>query len=66
MCIRDRITGGSCSITGDFTLEEAQQLAAQINGGALPIGLTEVTSSVQSASIGYNALEMSILAGRCV
>ncbi len=61
--VNEPITGGSCSITGDFTLEEAQQLAAQINGGALPIGLTEVTSSVQSASIGYNALEMSILAG---
>lgn len=61
--VDEPITGGKCSITGNFGQEEAQQLAAQINGGALPIGLTEVTSSVQSATIGYNALEMSIIAG---
>ena len=61
--VNEPITGGKCQITGNFTQDEAKQLAAQINGGALPIGLTEVTSSVQSASIGYNALEMSIYAG---
>ena len=61
--VNEPILGGSCTITGDFTQEEAQLLAAQINGGALPIGLTEVTSSVQSATIGYNALEMSIIGG---
>ncbi|MDO4177479.1 MAG: protein translocase subunit SecD, partial [Bacillota bacterium] len=61
--INEPILGGNCSITGHFTQDEAKQLAAQINGGALPIGLTEITSSVQSASIGYNALEMSVIAG---
>lgn len=60
--VNEPITGGKCTITGDFTQEEAQTLAAQIKGGSLPIGMNEVTSSVQSASIGYNALEMSILA----
>ena len=61
--VNEPILGGRCSITGDFTQEEAQLLAAQINGGSLPITLTEVTSSVQSASIGYKALEMSVYAG---
>ncbi len=61
--VNEPILGGNCSITGDFDLEEAQLLAAQINGGALPIALKEVTSSVQSATIGYNALEMSIIGG---
>lgn len=61
--VNEPITGGSCSITGNFDQEEAQQLAAQINGGALPIALKEVTSSVQSATIGFNALQMSIIAG---
>lgn len=60
--VNEPITGGQCTITGDFTQEEAQTLAAQIKGGSLPVGMHEVTSSVQSASIGYNALEMSILA----
>ena len=61
--VNEPILGGNCSITGDFDQEEAQLLAAQINGGALPIALTEVTSSVQSATIGYNALQMSIIGG---
>ena len=61
--VNEPILGGSCTITGDFDLEEAQLLAAQINGGALPIALNEVTSSVQSATIGYNALEMSVIGG---
>ena len=61
--VNEPILGGSCTITGDFDQEEAQLLAAQINGGALPIGLNEVTSSVQSATIGYNALEMSVIGG---
>ena len=61
--VNEPILGGTCTITGDFDLEEAQRLAAQINGGALPITLNEVTSSVQSATIGYNALEMSVIGG---
>ena len=61
--VNEPILGGNCTITGDFDLEEAQLLAAQINGGALPIALNEVTSSVQSATIGYNALEMSVIGG---
>ena len=61
--VNEPIAGGSCSITDDFTLDEANNLAALIRGGSLPITLTEVTSSVQSAKIGFNALEMSVYAG---
>lgn len=57
------ISGGTCSITGGFSQEEANNLAALIRGGALPVELTEVTSSVQTARIGFNALEQSIMAG---
>lgn len=61
--VNEPIAGGTCEISGNFTQEEASNLAALIRGGALPVELTEVTSSVQTAKIGYNALEMSILAG---
>ncbi|MBQ0078862.1 MAG: protein translocase subunit SecD [Eubacterium sp.] len=57
------IAGGRCEITGNFDKEEAQNLAALIRGGSLPLELTEITSSVQSAKIGYNALEKSVYAG---
>ena len=61
--VNEPILGGNCSITGDFSQEEATTLAALIRGGALPIELHEITASVQSAKIGYGALERSILAG---
>ncbi len=61
--VNEPISGGKCTITGNFTQEEASNLAALIRGGALPLELTEVNSSVQSAKIGYDALEMSVYAG---
>lgn len=61
--VNEPIAGGECEITGGFTQEEASNLAALIRGGALPVELVEITSSVQTAKIGFNALEMSIIAG---
>ena len=61
--VNEPISGGKCTITGGFSQEEASNLAALIRGGALPLELEEVNSSVQSAKIGYNALEMSVYAG---
>lgn len=57
------ISGGKCEISGNFTQESANQLAALIRGGALPAPLTEVNSSSQSAQIGYHAFEKSVAAG---
>ena len=61
--VEEPISGGECSITGGFSQEEASNLAALIRGGALPLELHEVNSSVQSAEIGYDALEMAVYAG---
>lgn len=61
--VNEPITGGKCEITGNFTQDEAKNLAALIRGGSLPVELVEVTSSVQTAKIGFNALEQSIIAG---
>jgi SecD/SecF fusion protein len=64
---KEVISGGNAVITkgvmGGFDLEYASNTAALIRGGALPVGLTEVTSSVQTAKIGINALENSVIAG---
>ena len=63
--VNSTINSSSCEITrgGGFDREEASNLAALIRGGALPVELKEVTSSVQTATIGENALKMSIIAG---
>lgn len=61
--VEEVISGGQCVIEGDFTQDEATNLAALIRGGSLPVELTEVSSSVQSAEIGYDAFNMSVIAG---
>ena len=61
--VNEVISGGSCEISGNYDREGAENLAALIRGGSLPVTLKEVTSSTQSASIGYNALDKSVKAG---
>ena len=60
-----QITSRSCEITrpGGFTQEEASQISSLIRGGALPASLVEVNSSVESATIGADALTKSVEAG---
>lgn len=57
------ISNGSCEMTGNYSKEEATTTAALIRGGALPVELKEVQSSVQSATVGADALDKSIIAG---
>ncbi len=61
--VEEVISGGECQITGGYTQDAATNLAALIRGGALPVELQEVTSSVQTATVGLNALQMSLYAG---
>ena len=61
--VEEVISGGECQITGGYTQDSATNLAALIRGGALPVELQEVTSSVQTATVGLNALQMSLYAG---
>ena len=62
----EKIDSDSCEITsgaGGYSKEEATETSALIRGGALPLALEEVESSVQTASIGEGALDKSITAG---
>ena len=61
--VQQVIQGGQCEITGGYSQEDASTTAALIRGGALPVDLVEVQSSVQAASIGADALDKSIIAG---
>jgi len=53
----------SVEITGNFTVKEAQNLAALLNAGALPVKLHEIYSTSVGASFGQEALHDTILAG---
>jgi len=58
------IAGGSGVITStDFTNESANELAMQIESGALPLDLNEIEVRSMSATLGQDALQNSIFAG---
>lgn len=61
--VSEVISGGHCEMTGNYSKEEATTTAALIRGGALPVELEEIQSSVQTATIGADALDQSIIAG---
>ncbi|MGE7593021.1 protein translocase subunit SecDF [Peribacillus frigoritolerans] len=50
-------------ITGQFTLEEAKELAALLNAGALPVDLKEKYSTSVGAQFGAGALNDTVFAG---
>lgn len=57
------ITDGKGQIEGNFTRDEAQELAARIESGSLPITLNEIESHSINATLGTNALNSSAMAG---
>lgn len=57
------IAGGSGQITGNFTADEAKNLATLILSGALPLNLTQLEVSAISATLGVEALDKAVLAG---
>ena len=61
--VNEAITNGECSITGDFTSEEATQLANQIQAGALPFALQVSSFSSMPPTLGTQALNAMMLAG---
>ena len=57
------ITGGKAQITGSFSDKEVTELAMLIRGGALPVGLKEIQTSLVGPSLGLDSLNMSLMAG---
>lgn len=61
--VNEVIPDGKCEISGNYTQEEASTTAALIRGGALPVELVEIQTSIQSATVGADALDKSVVAG---
>lgn len=61
--VQAAITDGSAIITGNFTVDEAKFLAIQLNAGALPIPIQLIEERTVGASLGTDAVKMSLLAG---
>jgi len=57
------ITGGNAVIQGRFTTQEANDLAVQLRGGALPVPVEIIENRTIGASLGRDSIQSSINAG---
>ena len=57
------IAGGTAAITGNFTQATANDLAVEINSGALPANVKVLSSTDVGASLGADSVKRSIAAG---
>ena len=56
------ITGGSASITGNFTAEEARDLEVQLRGGSLPLPVKLIEVRTVGPSLGAENIRSSLVA----
>ncbi len=60
--IREPITGGVASISGDFTLEQARDLAVALRSGALPAPVNVLEQRTVGPSLGRDSIEQGVTA----
>ncbi|MFO8032235.1 MAG: protein translocase subunit SecD [Desulfohalobiaceae bacterium] len=58
--IRERISGGRASITGQFKTEEAHDLAIVLRAGSLPAPVEVLQQSSVGASLGQQSIEQGL------
>ncbi|ACA98661.1 MULTISPECIES: protein translocase subunit SecD [Cyanophyceae] len=57
------IAGGNVTITGNFDIDTASDLAIQIRGGSLPFPVAVVENRTVGATLGQDSIRQSIYAG---
>lgn len=60
--IQEPITGGTATITGDFTPQEGRDLVENLNFGALPVPIELVGSNTVGPTIGADAYQAGLTA----
>ena len=61
--VQQPITTGNAVISGDFTVNEAKNLAIQLNAGALPVPVNVVEERTVGATLGQDSVVRSLRAG---
>lgn len=61
--VNQAIEGGSAVISGKFTMDEARNLAIQLNAGALPVPVKLVEQRNIGATLGQDSVHRSFIAG---
>ncbi len=61
--VQEKITEGNAVITGNFTVDEAKELARNLNQGALPVPINLVSRQTVGATLGQESVQKSLVAG---
>jgi preprotein translocase subunit SecD len=61
--VKEKISGGSAEITGNFTIQDVKELALVLKTGALPLTLEPVNQNAIGATLGKTALKQALVAG---
>lgn len=61
--VREEIRDGKAVISGSFSVEEAKLLVRNLNYGALPVPIENISTQTVGASLGQSALQGGIRAG---
>jgi preprotein translocase subunit SecD len=61
--VNEPITGGTATISGNFTAKEAQELAIKLKAGQFPVPLKMVENRTVGATLGEEAVNKSMMAG---
>lgn len=61
--VQNEITTGEAVITGEFTTEEAKNMAIQLNAGALPVPIEIQEQRNVGATLGQESVQKSLQAG---
>ncbi len=61
--IREKILGGSAQISGNFTHEEASDLAIVLRVGALPAPVSIIQNMTVGASLGQDSIQKGMFSG---
>jgi preprotein translocase subunit SecD len=61
--VREPIVGGTGEITGNFTKEQAIDLAVKLNAGALPVPVKILEERTVGATLGQDSIQKSMIAG---
>ncbi len=61
--VQNAITDGTAIITGNFTVQQAKDLATRLNSGALPVPIKLISQETVGATLGKESVQKSVEAG---
>lgn len=61
--VQQEIKSGQAVITGNFTIEDAKELAGRLNAGALPVPIKLIQQQSIGATLGNSSIQKSLTAG---